>query len=222
MQLSCWKVGVAGQRILGQIFQPSVFGVFLVLSIYLFLRQQPFWSLVPIAVAATVHPVYLLGGALLTIAYMGMLFRAEHNLKRPLLLGVTALLLVAPVLTYTIYVFWDPDPMLAQEALNILVNFRNPQHALVSSWLNWTVLVQVLVLLTGLLIVRKTRLFPSSEHYQRRCAFPDPTAGVHCQPVAGHDLPLEGLGAVDTNGHDHPGRGCGHQGHGLDAKMAQS
>ena len=152
--------GVAGQRILGQVFQPSVFGVLLMLSIYLFLRQRPFWSLVPIAVAATVHPVYLLGGALLTSAYMWILFRAGHNLKRPLLLGVSALLLVAPVLAYTIYMFYDPDPVLAQEALYILVNFRNPQHALISSWLNWTVLVQVLVLLTGLFIVRKTKLFP--------------------------------------------------------------
>ena len=152
--------GVAGQRILGQVFQPSVFGVLLVLSIYLFLRQRPFWSLVPITVAATVHPVYLLGGALLTIAYMWVLFRSEHNLKRPLLLGISALLLVAPALAYTIYMFWDPDPVLAQEALNILVNFRNPQHALVSSWLNWTVLVQVLVLLSGLFSIRKTKLFP--------------------------------------------------------------
>jgi hypothetical protein len=76
------------------------------------------------------------------------------------LLGVSALLLVAPALAYTIYMFWDPDPILAQEALHILVNFRNPQHALISSWLNWTVPVQVLVLLTGLWIIRKTRLFP--------------------------------------------------------------
>jgi hypothetical protein len=152
--------GVAGQRILGQIFQPSVFGVFLVLSIYLFLQQKPFWSLVPIAVAASVHPVYLLGGALLTIAYMWMLFRTGHNLKRPLFLGISALLLVAPALAYTIYMFWDPDPVLAQEALDILVNFRNPQHALISTWLNWTVLVQVLVVLISLFIIRRTKLFP--------------------------------------------------------------
>ena len=152
--------GVAGQRILGQVFQPSVFGVLLVLSIYLFLREHPFWSLVPIAVAICFHPVYLLGGALLTIAYMWIIFRREHNLKRALLLGTTALLLVAPALIYTIYMFSDPSAELAQEALYVLVNFRNPQHALVTSWLNWTVLVQALVLVTGLFIIRKTRLFP--------------------------------------------------------------
>jgi hypothetical protein len=151
--------GVAGQRILGQVFQPSVFGVFLVLSIYLFLRKQPIWSLVSIAVAVYFHPVYLLGGALLTIAYMWIIFRAEHNLKRALLLGTVSLLLVAPALIYTIYIFSDPLPKLAQEALDILVNFRNPQHALITAWLNWTVLVQALVLLTGLFVIRKTKLF---------------------------------------------------------------
>jgi hypothetical protein len=151
--------GVAGQRILGQVFQPSTFGVLLVLSIYLFLRRRTFWSLVPIAAAVYFHPVYLLGGALLTIAYMWIVFFAEHNLKRSLLLGSVSLLLVAPVLIYTIYIFSDPDPELAQQALNILVNFRNPQHALITSWLNWTVLVQALILLTGLFIVRKTKLF---------------------------------------------------------------
>ena len=151
--------GVAGQRILGQVFQPSTFGVFLVLSIYLFLRKHPFWSLAPVAVAIYFHPVYLLGGALLTIAYMWIIFRAEHNLKRALLLGTVSLLLVAPVLIYTIHIFSDTDPIQAKEALAILVNFRNPQHALITSWLNWTVAVQALVLLAGLFILRKTRLF---------------------------------------------------------------
>ncbi len=151
--------GVAGQRILGQVFQPSTFGVFLILSIYLFMRRHPFWSLVPIAVAVTFHPVYLLGGALLTIAYMWITFRAEHNLKRSLLLGTVSLLLVAPALIYTIIMFSDPNPVLAQEALAILVNFRNPQHALISDWLNWTVLVQAVLLMSGLFIVRKTKLF---------------------------------------------------------------
>lgn len=151
--------GVAGQRILGQVFQPSVFGVFLVLSIYLFLRKRPFWSLVAIAAAVYVHPVYLLGGALLTIAYMWIIFRSEHDLKKALLLGTVSLLLVAPALIYTIYIFSDPSPQLAQEALDVLVNFRNPQHALITSWLNWTVLLQALILLTGLFIIQKTKLF---------------------------------------------------------------
>jgi Domain of unknown function (DUF6798) len=152
--------GVAGQRILGQVFQPSTFGVLLVLSIYLFLRKRHFWALVPIAAAVYFHPVYLLGGALLTIAYMWIIFREQRSLKNALLLGIASLLLVSPALIYTVQIFSEPSRKLAQEALDILVNFRNPQHALVSAWLNWTVLVQALVLLAGLWIIRKTQLFP--------------------------------------------------------------
>jgi hypothetical protein len=151
--------GVAGQRILGQVFQPSTFGVLLVLSIYLFLRKHPYWAMLPIAISIYFHPVYLLGGALLTLAYMWVAFRAEHKLKQPLLLGLSSLLLVAPALIYTIHLFSDSSPRLANGALEILVNFRNPQHALITAWLNWTVLVQALVLLAGLFILRKTKLF---------------------------------------------------------------
>jgi hypothetical protein len=76
-----------------------------------------------------------------------------------LLLGSVSLALVAPSLIYTILMFRDPDPELAREALYVLVNFRNPQHALVSAWLNWTVWVQGLILLVGLFLVRRTKLF---------------------------------------------------------------
>jgi hypothetical protein len=152
--------GVAGQRILGQVYQPSVFGVFLTLSIYLFLRKRYFWSLVPMAVAIYFHPVYLLAGALLTIAYMWVLWREEKNLKKPFLLGLTSLLLVAPSVAYTAYINWSSSPAVAAQVLDILVNFRNPHHALIASWLDWTVAVKAIILLAALFIARKTRLFP--------------------------------------------------------------
>ena len=152
--------GVAGQRILGQVFQPSVFGVFLILSIFLFLRGKPYLSLLPMMVAIYVHPVYLLSGALLTLAYMWVIFRDRHSFKPAIQLGLAAFLLVLPALAYTIYIYWDPSREIAKNALDILVNVRNPHHALILDWLNWSVAVQALVFLAGLFIIRKTRLFP--------------------------------------------------------------
>jgi len=38
--------GVAGQRLLGTVFQPSTFGILLVLSLYLFIIKKPFLSAV--------------------------------------------------------------------------------------------------------------------------------------------------------------------------------
>jgi len=152
--------GVAGQRILGQVFQPSAFGVFLTLSVYLFLRKRYLWSLVPMAVAIYFHPVYLLAGALLTIAYMWILWREEKNLRKSFLLGLVSLLLVAPSVAYTAYINWSSSPTVAAQVLDILVNFRNPHHANIVSWLDWTVAVKAVILLMALFIVRRTRLFP--------------------------------------------------------------
>lgn len=151
--------GVAGQRILGQVYQPSVFGVFLMLSIYLFLRKRSFLSLLPMVVAIYFHPVYLLSGALLTLGYMWVVFREDRNLKRSALLGGLAILLVAPSVVYTLYISWPLSGDIAQKVLDILVHFRNPHHALISSWLDWTVIVKGMIVLAALIVIRKTRLF---------------------------------------------------------------
>ncbi len=66
--------GVADQRLLGSVFEPSTFGVFLLLSIYLFLRRKPFLAVLSAVVAATFHPTYLLSAAVLTIAYLWVTF----------------------------------------------------------------------------------------------------------------------------------------------------
>lgn len=152
--------GVAGQRILGQVFQPSTFGVFLPLSVHFFLRKRPFLALIPMAVAIYFHPVYLLTGALLTIAYMWVTWREAKSLRNPFLLGLTSLVIVAPSVIYTAFINWSSSPAVADKVFDILVNFRNPHHALVSSWLDWTVTVKAVIFLAALVVVRKTRLFP--------------------------------------------------------------
>ncbi len=152
--------GVAGQRLLGQVFQPGVFGVFLVLSIYIFLKERPFLALLPMAAATYFHPVYLLSAGLLTLAYIGILYAQKRTIRQPIFLGLTALLLVLPALAYMTYIFWPTIPEMARKIANLQVNFRNPHHAIVAQWLDWTVGVQALIVLGALFILRKTRLFP--------------------------------------------------------------
>ena len=57
--------GVAGQYILGGVLQPSVFGVFLLLSIYLFLKGRFLFSIIAVGVAAIMHVSYMLSAAML-------------------------------------------------------------------------------------------------------------------------------------------------------------
>ena len=152
--------GVASQRLLGPVFQPSTFGVFLVLSVYLFLHGKHFLSLIPLAVAIYFHSVYLLTGAFMVVAFMWVLYRTEKALKRPVLLGGVALGLVTPTVLYTLYAFWPTSPKINRQANDILVHFRIPHHTLVAEWLDWTVVVQVGLILVALYLTRKTTLFP--------------------------------------------------------------
>ena len=62
--------GVADQRMLGPVFQPSTFGVLLVLSVFLFLDRKPLFAGLCAALAAIVHPTYLLASGMLTASYM--------------------------------------------------------------------------------------------------------------------------------------------------------
>jgi hypothetical protein len=152
--------GVAGQRLLGQVLQPSVFGVFLLLSIYLFLRGRHGWAILPLAVAVYFHSTYLLSAALLTLAYMGVLWQQEGGWKKPLQLGLLTLVVVLPVVVYTFLVFRPTSPTLYQTAQAILVNIRIPPHTKLSDWLNWTVMVQAAIVLLAGYQLRRTRLFP--------------------------------------------------------------
>ncbi|MGH2605311.1 MAG: hypothetical protein ACRDG5_01845, partial [Anaerolineales bacterium] len=63
--------GVAGQRLLGAVFQPSVFGVFLLSSVAAFLRRRTLLAAACAAIAASFHPTYLLPAAVLVLAYAG-------------------------------------------------------------------------------------------------------------------------------------------------------
>ena len=135
--------GVADQRMLGPVFQPSTFGALLALSVYLFLLRRPFWALLAAAVAVYFHPTYLLSAAMLTLSYALVAWLEERSLKRPIQYGLFALLLVSPVV-YTVYSsFGGTSAEASARAQEILVSYRIPHHALVSWWLDATVMVKL-------------------------------------------------------------------------------
>lgn len=171
LDLTALHFGVAGQYILGLDFQNSSFGVFLLLSIYAFLKRKHIWSIIWLALASLFHPAYLFSAAFLTIAYLLIIFTEQIDLKHlswstfskaarePFTLGILALLLVSPVVWYNQAVSSSTSPELAIRALDILVHERIPHHALPEVWLNGTALIQTVIMLVALLLVRKTRLF---------------------------------------------------------------
>ena len=151
--------GMASQRLLGPVFQPSTFGVLLVVSIYLFLKKRPILAVFAAALAAIVHPTYLLSAAALTIAYMIVQYSETRKWKGTLLTGSVALLAVLPILAYVYTSFGSAPLDSAARAQDILVNYRIPFHALIGRWFDLTSVVKLIILAAGLVVLWKTRLF---------------------------------------------------------------
>ncbi len=152
--------GLGNQRLLGQVFQPSAFGVLLILSIYLFLRQRDWRAIPPLAAAVSFHPTYLTGAALLGLGYLWMLWREGKSLRQVSLFGGLLLTGVLPITLYTFFTFGPTNPVVFAQAQQILVNVRVPHHALILEWFNWTSGVQLGLIAIGLFLTRKTSLFP--------------------------------------------------------------
>lgn len=151
--------GVAGQRVLGDVFQPSSFGVLFLLSIYLFLKGKPFLAVIASSVAAIIHPTYLLSAAVLTATYGLIRLYETRKLKEMILLGTLALVLVSGITIYTAINFTGIEPELAVQANDITINYRQPHHMIISNWLDLRVAVKAGLLATALYLISKQRLF---------------------------------------------------------------
>lgn len=151
--------GVADQRLLGSVFQPSTFGVLLLLSIYLFLSRRVFWAVVSAVVAASVHPTYLLSSGILVLTYMLLLFKESRSIREPTTVGLFALILILPILAYVFLNFGSISPEITESARQVLVGFRIPHHAEISWWFDATAVVKILLVIFALWLVKKSELF---------------------------------------------------------------
>ncbi len=151
--------GVAGQRLLGPVFEPSAFGALLVVSMALFLRGHPHWAGATAAAAATVHPTYLLTAGALVLGYLLVLALEDHQPGRAASAGGLALVAVAPILVHTLQVLGGSSPQTSAEAAAVLVQFRIPHHALPVDWLDAAAAIKLGVILAALALIRHRRLF---------------------------------------------------------------
>ncbi len=151
--------GVANQRVLGAVFQPSTFGVFLIASIYLFLSNRIWPALLLIAFTTAFHPTYLLSAAMLTSSYMLLHYLDTASIRRPIAIGLLSLSLVSPIVIYVYASFATTPAEIARQANEILVSFRIPHHAIVADWFDWTTVLQISLVAIALYLMRRSRLF---------------------------------------------------------------
>jgi hypothetical protein len=153
-----FQAGVAGQYVLGPTFQPSVFGVLLILSIYLFVTDRP-WSAVVIAcLAGIVHTTYLLSAGLLVLAYVCYLFGSDRKRAAFLMAGLAAVL-VAPSLAYTWFAFGPTTEGDFAHAQAVLAHYRIPHHCEVDRWLDEIAVAQIVWVAVAIWLVRGSKLF---------------------------------------------------------------
>lgn len=152
--------GLAGQRLLGNVYQPSSFGVLLVASLALFLRQRPYAAAIAAASAAALHPTYLLSAGALTAGYLWSLVVRERDYRLAVTVGVLALGLVAPTLVTTYRVFQPTSPGLARQAAEILVSFRLPHHAVPQEWFGGFSAIKILLIGLALALSYRPRVNP--------------------------------------------------------------
>lgn len=151
--------GVASQRILWDMFQPGAFGVFLLLSMLLFLRGRGTGAVVLSSVAALFHPSYVLSASALTLAYMILLYRRGARVWVVIGLGALALWIVLPAVIHAYAVFKPTSPEMAARAREILVHMRLARHADVARWFDATAIAKLSAIVGALILVRRSALF---------------------------------------------------------------
>lgn len=153
-----FQAGVAGQYVLGGMFQPSVFGVLLIAAVSLFVRERPLLAAVAVAAAGTIHPTYLLPGALLTLGFLTVLIR-EGRTRTALAIAALTLVLVLPTVGYSVWTFRPASAETFATAQDILVNLRIPHHSRIDLWLDKIAILQIVWIVFGLAAAWRTRLF---------------------------------------------------------------
>ena len=151
--------GVGEKRILGDMLNPGTFGVFLLLSVYLFLRGRPFLAVVASTLAAMFQPSYVLHVGILTVSYLVIMVRRRAPLRRALGLGGFALALILPLLVYAGIAFRPTDPALWAVSQDILVRIAYYPPSVPALWLGAAAYVKVAIVVAALYVLRRTDLF---------------------------------------------------------------
>ena len=156
----CYFQGwLAAQYVLGPVFQPSAFGVFLIAGIHQFLRDRPLVAATCLGAACVGHATYLLPAATLTLTFAILLIR-DGRRGRALALAGWAFALVLPVLIHACANFRPTSPEAFSEASRILAHERIPHHCQPRRWFDAIAGLQIAFLIVAWFLVRRTRLSP--------------------------------------------------------------
>ena len=153
-----FQSGLANQYLLGPGLQPSVIGVLLLWAVAEYANGRPVLAAALAAGATLVHSTYLMSAAMLVGGFVIHLL-VLRQWKAAGLSALVSVLLVLPTVVYTLLVFGPADADTFRESQRILAEVRIPHHCRPARWFDWAAGMQVVWMLLGLVLLRKTRLF---------------------------------------------------------------
>ncbi len=149
--------GWASQYILGPIFQPSMFGVLLLCAMRWFLEKRWLPCVLGIAIAAAMHPSYVLISVMLTIALtVSLLLQRRWGVAAFVLIASLAMIL--PLAIHLKHAFAPTTPQTYQAAQKILAEERIPHHMVIQRFFKGMAVTQVVWVLAAIVLARRSRL----------------------------------------------------------------
>lgn len=150
-----WDSGIAEQGVLRGYLQPSVFGVFLLLSLYQAMQRNYALAILCIAPAAIIHASYLFLGGILTFFIL-----LQANFGKKNLLAASLLLLLTLPYSFHIFNHFIQIEESLKTAINdaVMAGFNTNLHINPVNWLNPKFYLQIPIMLLGIVILWQTQL----------------------------------------------------------------
>ncbi|MCF8256668.1 MAG: hypothetical protein K9J06_03895 [Flavobacteriales bacterium] len=152
-----WDSGMTEQGVLRGYLQPSTVGVFLLMSVLHFLKEQPKGVFLSLAMAAIIHPNYMFLGTLMGIIYLVMFIVEERlDTAQAIIWAGVSVLIVMPQLIY-VATFFVPrsaeETAIMQDA--VIRTQDGNIHLSPAMWLNAKTFLQVTVVGIAIWLFRK-------------------------------------------------------------------
>lgn len=149
-----WDSGIAEQGVLRGYLQPSVFGVFLLLSLSFAMRENYTAAIWAVAPAAVFHANYLFLGAVLTATYL-VLSRCNRS---AMIASVILLILCLPYAHYVLehFVLINDELKTAVDKA-VAADAPNNPHLNPSNWINPKFIIQLIILFLGSSLIWKSK-----------------------------------------------------------------
>lgn len=146
--------GVAGQYLIGKSIEPSIFGFFILISLYFFIKGKIGLSILFLVITVYFHSSYLITVLIFFTGYS--VYLLSHKYKNYSKLVFFFISLIVPVIVFYLS-FYLPLGSTDGDAKKILYNYRIPHHANIAYWFNIESTFKYLLLVLSIFFIKNKK-----------------------------------------------------------------